>query len=102
MKFIKLTSIKLDNPVFINPEHIGHMYRVKEKTEYSRVEKVEHTRLGVTTHNNGGFEIKETPEQIMKLIIKFLKRNEHGVHSVKINNNGKEEIIYYRDFIAID
>ena len=35
-------------------------------------------------------------------VIKFLKRNEHGVHSVKINNNGKEEIIYYRDFIAID
>ena len=73
MKFIKLTSINLDNPVFINPEHIGHMYRVKEKIDYGRVEKVEHTRLGVSTHNNGGFEIKETPEQIMKLILKLEK-----------------------------
>ena len=35
-------------------------------------------------------------------VIKFLKRNEHGVHSVKINNNGKEEIIYYRDFMTLD
>ena len=34
-------------------------------------------------------------------IIEFLKTNEHGVHSVKINNNGKEEIIYYIDFIEL-
>ena len=34
-------------------------------------------------------------------VIKFLKGNEHGVHSVKINNNGKEEIIYYIDFIEL-
>ena len=37
---------------------------------YGRVEEVEHTRLGITTHNNGGFSIVETPEALIKLINK--------------------------------
>lgn len=41
---------------------------VADKMNYSRIEKPAHTRLGVTTHNNGGFEVKETPEQIIKLM----------------------------------
>jgi hypothetical protein len=35
---------------------------------YGRVEEVEHTRLGITTHNNGGFSITETPKKLMELI----------------------------------
>jgi hypothetical protein len=35
---------------------------------YGRVEEVEHTKLGITTHNNGGFAITETPEKLMELI----------------------------------
>jgi hypothetical protein len=44
------------------------MYEVKEKIEYGKVSKPKHTRLGVVTHNNGGFEVKETPQEIMKKI----------------------------------
>lgn len=66
MKLIKLTSITGTKDLYVNPNHIGHCYRVRE-TKYSKV-IAEHTRLGITTHNNGGFEIVETPEQIIKLI----------------------------------
>jgi len=68
MKIIKLTSRSDKKSLYINVDHIGHFYRVPEKSEYGRVEKEEHTKLGVTTHNNGGFEVIETPEQILKLI----------------------------------
>jgi uncharacterized protein YlzI (FlbEa/FlbD family) len=68
MKFIQVTNLSGD-PIFINPQHIGHMYEVKEKIEYGKVSKPKHTRLGVVTHNNGGFEVKETPQEIMKKII---------------------------------
>jgi hypothetical protein len=27
-----------------------------------------HTVVGVTTHNNGGFKVKETPEEILEKI----------------------------------
>jgi hypothetical protein len=68
MKFIKVTSLSNKKPIYINVEEIGHFYRVPEKIEYGRVEKEEFTRIGVTTHNNGGFEIIETPEMLLKLI----------------------------------
>ena len=68
MKFIKVTDLNGD-PIFINPQHIGHMYEVKEKIDYGSVTKPRHTRMGVVTHNNGGFEVKETPQEIMKKII---------------------------------
>jgi hypothetical protein len=68
MKMIKLTSLKDSKPVFINPNFIGHLYRVPEKRSYGSVDELEHTTVGVTTHNNGGFRVKETIEQILKLI----------------------------------
>ena len=67
MKFIQLTNLSGD-PIFINPQHIGHMYDSGEKIEYGKVSKPRHTRLGVVTHNNGGFEVKETPQEIMEKI----------------------------------
>ncbi len=68
MKLIKLTSLKDSGDIYINVEHIGHMYEVKEELMYGQVKKSKHTKIGVTTHNNGGFEIKETIKEITKLI----------------------------------
>ena len=68
MKFIKVTSLKDKKAIYINPVHIGHMYRSAEARSYGRVDQEEHTRVGVITHNNGGLLVVETPEQIMKLI----------------------------------
>jgi hypothetical protein len=68
MKFIRLTNLKDSKPVFINPDFIGHMFRVPEKMSYGSVDEVEHTTVGVTTHNNGGFKVAEDIKQILKLI----------------------------------
>ena len=68
MKFIKLTSLQTSKPVFINPDFIGHLYQVPEKRSYGSVDEVEHTTVGVTTHNNGGFRVIEDVKQILKLI----------------------------------
>ena len=70
MKIIKVTSLKDKKPVYLNVEQIGHFFRVPEKKSYGRVDEAEHTRVGVTTHNNGGFSIVETPETLIKLINK--------------------------------
>jgi hypothetical protein len=72
MKLIKLTTFyrNVEEPLYVNPLHIGHMYPVPEKTEHSMIKRT-HTRIGVTTHNNGGFEVIETLEQINKLIEKL-------------------------------
>jgi hypothetical protein len=56
MIFIKLTNLSGD-PIYVNPQHIGHMYPIREKSEYGKITKPAHTRLGVVTHNNGGFEV---------------------------------------------
>ena len=68
MKMIKLTSNSDGESIYINVEHIGHMYEVKDKMVYNSVEKKAHTKIGVVTHNNGGFEVKETVKQIVKII----------------------------------
>jgi hypothetical protein len=69
MKFIKLTNMN-GNLVVVNVAHIGHISSVSEKVEYGRITKKAHTNLGVTTHNNGGFSVTETVDEIMKLINK--------------------------------
>jgi hypothetical protein len=68
MKIIKVTSLKDKSSIYVNVEQIGHFYIVPEKMNYGRVDEVEHTKLGITTHNNGGFAITETPEKLMELI----------------------------------
>jgi hypothetical protein len=72
MKIIKVTSLKDKSSIYVNVEQIGHFYIVPEKMSYGSVDEVEHTRLGITTHNNGGFAITETPETLLKLIDKVL------------------------------
>ena len=70
MKIIKVTSLKDKKPIYLNVEQIGHFFRVPEKKSYGSVDEGEHTRVGITTHNNGGFSIVETPETLIKLINK--------------------------------
>ena len=70
MSFIKVTSIVDSKPIFISVNHIGHIYQVPAKKEYSREVKGAYTKIGVETHNNGGFEVAEDVNQIMKLIEK--------------------------------
>jgi hypothetical protein len=68
MRLIKLTSLQDKQPIYINIDAIGHFYEVKEEIKYGRVEKVKHTRIGVITHNNGGFSVIESVKEIIKLI----------------------------------
>ena len=68
MKMIKLTSNSDGESIYINVEHIGHMYEVKDKMVYNNIEKKAHTKIGVVTHNNGGFEVTETVKQIVNII----------------------------------
>jgi hypothetical protein len=44
------------------------MYPIREKSEYGKITKPAHTRLGVVTHNNGGFEVKESTSAILEMI----------------------------------
>jgi hypothetical protein len=68
MWMIKVTSLNED-PIYINVDMIGHFYEVEETRSYGTVDKPKHTRIGVTTYNNGGFEVKETASELAKLII---------------------------------
>jgi len=67
MKIIKLTSKTTGGPIYINVDAIGHFYSYRDKEPTSVLKPDEHmTVVGVTTHNNGGFKVKETVEQIKK------------------------------------
>jgi hypothetical protein len=70
MKLIKLTSHKDDSFIYVNINEIGHFYEVKESQMWHQGEPTtkKHTVVGVTTHNNGGFKVKETPEEIIEKI----------------------------------
>jgi hypothetical protein len=69
MRLIKVTPLKGNIPIYININMIGHFYEVEETRSYGSVDKPKHTRIGVTTHNNGGFEVKESVKEISKLIV---------------------------------
>jgi hypothetical protein len=68
MRIIQLTSLQGRKPIYLNIEAIGHFYEVEAEMKYGRVEKEKHTKVGVTTHNNGGFSVVESTKQILKLI----------------------------------
>jgi uncharacterized protein YlzI (FlbEa/FlbD family) len=57
MRLIKLTSKINGKSVYINLDYIGDFYEYEGGTS-----------IGVTTHNNGGFKVKETVEEVLKLI----------------------------------
>jgi hypothetical protein len=66
MKFIKLTSFIDNKPIFINPETIGHIF---EATDIRLGKPPIYTSVGTTCHNNGGFKIVESPDEILKMIM---------------------------------
>ena len=57
MKIITLTMTN-NIKVNINISHIGHFFKDYEKLSV----------VAITTHNNGGIEVLETPEEIIKKI----------------------------------
>ena len=67
MKIIKLTSVD-KSAVYINVEYIGHFYEIATEISYGRVIEEKHTRVGVTTHNNGGFKVIESVDKILKML----------------------------------
>jgi hypothetical protein len=72
MRLIKVTPLKGNNPIYINVDMIGHFYEVEETRSYGTIDKPKHSRIGVTTHNNGGFEVKES-EKVLIALIKMSK-----------------------------
>ncbi len=68
MKIIKLTSSNSKKPIYINLDMIGHFYDVEETQSNGIVKVPKHTRVGVVTHRNGGFEVVEDSNRIIKLI----------------------------------
>ena len=72
-KFILVHGYRKDDEIYINVDHIGSIYWVPQRIAYGRVEEESHTVIGVTTHNNGGFRVKETPKEIFKMLDKLDK-----------------------------
>ena len=66
MKLIKLTSFNTKTPIYINVEMIGSLSDVEEK-DFNREPK-KYTSVGHITHNNGGFKVIESVEEILKLL----------------------------------
>jgi hypothetical protein len=56
--FIKLTTVA-GNEIRMNINQIGHYYNSSDKS----------TIVGITTHNNGGFKVTQTAQEIDELII---------------------------------
>ena len=67
-RFIKLTNLKDEQPIYMNVDYIGHIYAVKEKLAYGHVETEAHTVIGTTTHNNGGFKVTEPVHTIFTML----------------------------------
>lgn len=67
MKIIALTSNVDGKIVYINVDTIGHIYDVDKKGRYGEDDK-KFTKVGTTTHNNGGFEVMENAKTILKMI----------------------------------
>jgi hypothetical protein len=66
MKLIKLTLFNSKTPIYINVEMIGSLNDVEEK-DFNREPK-KYTSVGHITHNNGGFKVIESVEEILKLL----------------------------------
>jgi hypothetical protein len=68
MKFIKLTTRHREK-VYINPQMIGDISTETETGMYGGEQKGRViTIVGCVTHNNGGFKVLETPEEIFEIL----------------------------------
>ena len=68
INLIKLNSSSNKKPLYINTAYIGHFYEASETRTHGVLDKPKHTVVGVVTHNNGGFNVAETPEPIRKML----------------------------------
>ena len=67
MKLIKLTSLSDKKSIYINVDMIGHIYKGEDKQIYGKPNET-HTVIGTLTHNNGGFKVIESVEEVFKRI----------------------------------
>jgi secreted PhoX family phosphatase len=65
-KTIKVTTLSDKKSIYINIDMIGHLYEVEEK-DFNREPK-KYTSIGHITHNNGGFKVIESVEEVFKRI----------------------------------
>ena len=66
-KTIKVTTLSDKRSIYINIDMIGHIYEIPEEIIHQRV-KPKYTVIGTTTHNNGGFQVIESLEEVFKRI----------------------------------
>jgi hypothetical protein len=66
MKIIALTSNATGEIIYINVDTIGHIYDVEKKNTHGEI--LHYTKVGTTTHNNGGFEVLEDAKEILQMI----------------------------------
>jgi hypothetical protein len=64
--FIELTRISDSTKVSVNAKMIGDISE-EEDFNFGKT-NVKYTRVGHLTHNNGGFKVKESKQEIFKLI----------------------------------
>ena len=65
-KTIKVTTLSNKKSIYINIDMIGHLYEVEEK-DFNREPK-KYTVIGTTRHNNGGFKVIESIQEVFNRI----------------------------------
>jgi hypothetical protein len=66
MRTIKVTTLSDKKSIYINIDMIGHLYEVEER-DFNREPK-KYTVIGTTTHNNGGFKVIESIQEVFNRI----------------------------------
>jgi hypothetical protein len=66
MKTIRVTTLSDKKPIYINIDMIGHLYEMEEN-DFNRETK-KYTVIGTTTHNNGGFKVIESIQEVFNRI----------------------------------
>jgi hypothetical protein len=66
MRTIKVTTLSDKRSIYINIDMIGHLYEIEEK-DFNREPK-KYTVIETTTHNNGGFKVIESIQEVFNRI----------------------------------
>jgi len=66
MRTIKVTTLSDKRSIYINIDMIGDLSEVEEK-DFNREPK-KYTVIGTTTHNNGGFKVIESIQEVFNRI----------------------------------
>lgn len=71
--FIELHLANTGKPVLIKVDLIGHMipvYEVGDRRYGNEPKKVNWTHISNLSHNNGGFDVSESYEKIIEMMVK--------------------------------